>query len=185
MTFALLLLNCTFAGVMVSMRPQKMQARTWLNTYLIALIVVQAICLTPILTTLCRFSPDWSLMYLVNRYELPNLEDWMGIISIAFLLLQHLMFFTAYTLARIGIQKGQPAITHFPTIFGLLGTTILVIFFGQRLFLMGSYEEFTSGTAHSIWKSQLGWLPVLSLAGMIIGSLITLRYNTRDADKPE
>ncbi|MEE2960300.1 MAG: hypothetical protein VYA34_06100 [Myxococcota bacterium] len=185
MTFALLLLNCTFAGLMVSIRPQEMQARTWLNPYLITLIVVQAICLTPLIAAICRFSPDWSLMYLVNRYELPNLENWMGVISFGFLLLQHLMFFTGYTVARIGIHKGQPAITHFPTIFGLLGTTILAIFFGQRLFLLGSYEEFTSGAAQSIWKSHLGWLPVLSIAGMVIGSLITLRYNTRDADQPE
>ena len=98
------------------------------------------------------------MLYMFDPQMFPRLEEWIGELSLACVLLNISAALLGYALARYGILKEKPAAAWGVLLIGVATIVTVCILLPKRVALIGDYDGF--------WAGQ-GTLFILKVPGLI------------------
>jgi hypothetical protein len=148
---------------------------TFRHRYFLRASLFQLLVFVPIGIYLIYYFPDWSWMYFIN----PRAHSiWLSVLAIGgyFLLMVVGFGFAQYFIKRdkIGAARGVMVV-------GILGMLCFYLLPIRRLGVIGTYEEFKSGNALSIFQN-LHWQISMVIIGIYFGLSLyyIIRKNIRE-----
>jgi hypothetical protein len=145
------------------------------------LLGFEAVLVTPVTTYLFRFYPQWSMLYFFDPQIFPDLERYIGLLSLLAVVLNVGAGFAGYLLARLAVVLRQPWMWAAPigAAFGIVFTVFIL--HGDRVLFVGDYDEFWQGNAAFILTSVPGITGVmLYLAAAALVVLVRWRFKDHD-----
>ena len=129
------------------------------------LLAFEAIAFTPVATYVFRFYPQWSMLYWFDPQIFPELERWIGLLSLLAIFLNFGAALCGYLIARAGILAGHIWIWTAPlaTAISLIGYVSFA--YGDRVVFIGDYDAFWQGNAVLLFGAAPGWAAVVLYVG--------------------
>jgi hypothetical protein len=155
--------------------------RELMSWQLLALVGFEALVFTPVATYLFRFYPQWSMLYMFDPQIFPELDNWIGALSLMAVLLNFAAALGAFYATREGLLRGAGWLTYGALTTGGALAVILLALFARRIGLMGDYDAFWQGNADLFLVRLGGWIGLLlyAAAGLFVAFLHT-RFADRD-----
>jgi len=156
--------------------------RDYVNWPLLLMLAFEALIFTPIATFLFRFYPHWSLLYWFDPQVHPQLDDWIGWLSLLAVFLNFASALLGYTIARLGLIREVPMLRILPLACGILFIAYVSYAYGERIVLIGEGDAFWQGNASKLFSAGAGWLGLTLYTGML-GFLgwLHVRFGQQDA----
>ncbi|MEL6548230.1 MAG: hypothetical protein AAFQ82_26620, partial [Myxococcota bacterium] len=141
---------------------------------LILLFGFHALVAAPSGTYLFRFFPQWSMLYAFDPQVVPELEDWIGLLSGGVVLLNLVCGVFGLVVTRLGVLRGSRALEILPISLALLSWALLFTVYGERTFWVGTYDAYWQDEAALLFTTLPGILGLGTyLAG--IGFIVWIR----------
>jgi hypothetical protein len=175
-------LNLLLGTVLVlALRHSQAMRQTLMSWAFFVLLGFETLLVTPVTTYLFRFYPQWSMLYFFDPQIFPDLERYIGLLSLLAVVLNVSAAFLGYILARMALLLRQPWMWAAP--IGAAAGVIFTIFIlhGDRVLFVGDYDEFWQGNGAFILTSVPGITGlVLYLAAAAL--IVVVRRRFRDHD---
>ena len=145
------------------------------------LLGFETLLVTPVTTYLFRFYPQWSMLYIFDPQIFPDLERFIGLLSLLAVVLNIGAALLGYVLARLALVLRQPWIWAAP--IGAAAGVIFTVFIlhGDRVLFVGDYDEFWQGNATFVLASAPGIAGLaLYLAAAALVVLVRRRFKDHD-----
>jgi hypothetical protein len=139
--------------------------RDFVNWAFLMLMAFEAVIFTPSATYLFRFYPQWSMLYWFDPQIFPELESFIGVLSLAAVLLNFAAVVLGYTLARAGVLHSDRRLAYAPLVAAAMLIIAVLTMYYDRVALIGDYDMFWQGNAVVLFKRVAGWVGVLSYVG--------------------
>jgi hypothetical protein len=154
-------------GGAVALVLQRSQAvrRELMSWALLAVVGFEALVFTPIATFLFRFYPQWSMLYVFDPQIFPELDNWIGFLSLLAVLLNFSAVIGGFWTTREGLLTGTKWMIWAPMGAGGAITLLTVLFFARRVVFMGDYDAFWQGNADLFLMRGAGWAGLVLYAG--------------------
>jgi hypothetical protein len=175
-------INLLFGTALVlALRHSQALRQSVMSWSFFVLLGFEAILMTPVTTYLFRFYPQWSMLYIFDPQIFPDLERYIGLLSLLAVVLNVGAAFLGYILARLAVVLRQPWMWAAP--IGAAAGVIFTIFIlhGDRVLFVGDYDEFWQGNGAFILTSVpgiTGLVLYITAAGLIV--LVRRRYRDHD-----
>jgi hypothetical protein len=171
--FTGLFLGALFA--LTAARSLKETKVTFRHRYFLRAALFQLLVFVPIGVYLIYYFPAWSWMYFIN----PRAHSiWLSVLAIGgyFLLMVAGFALTQYFIKRDRIRAARGVM-----VVGILGILCFYLLPIRRLGVIGTYEEFASGNALSIFQN-LHWQISMVIIGIYFGLPLyyIIRKNIRE-----
>ncbi|MBI5511131.1 MAG: hypothetical protein HY903_20410 [Deltaproteobacteria bacterium] len=169
------------AGLVLVLRRSEALRANLVSWAFFVLLGFEAVLVTPVATYLFRFYPQWSMLYLFDPQIFPELDRYIGVLSLFAVLLNVGAAFVGFFLARLALVAGQTWIWAAP--LGAAAGVILTVgvLHGHRVLYVGDYDEFWQGNAVFLLKSAAGWVGLIlyAAAGLLL-TLVHRRFKNHD-----
>lgn len=169
------------AALVLAVKRSAALRESFVSWVLFFLVGFQALLATPTTTFLFRFYPQWSMLYLFDPQIFPDLDRWIGWLSLCAVLLNFGASLLGYTLARLGVTTGQAWLWATPLVIGVATLSYIAFAFWDRVLFIGDYDAFWQGNAHVLVATLAGWLGIL-LYGLAIAFVVWTRHRFADHD---
>ena len=169
------------AGLVLAIRKSPALRQSAVSWSFFALLAFEALLVTPVTTYLFRFYPQWSLLYLFDPQVFPDLDRFIGLLSLVAVLLNVGAAFLVYALGRLAVLLRQPWL--WGLVFGAAVSLTLGVFVlhGDRVLFVGDYDEFWQGNATFLLTSTPGMVGLLLYAGAAT-LIVLIRRRFKDHD---
>ncbi|UCD84063.1 MAG: hypothetical protein JSU92_12370 [Deltaproteobacteria bacterium] len=158
--FTSLFLGALFA--LTGARPLKSTESTFRHRYFFRAVLFQLFVFVPIGIYLIYYFTAWSWMYFIN----PQAHSiWWSVLAICG---YFLFMVLGFILAQYFIKKDQIGAARGVMVVGVLGILCFYLLPIRRLLVVGTYEEYVSGDAISIYR-DLHWTVSMIVIGIYFG----------------
>jgi hypothetical protein len=161
------------AAVLAVPRSPALRAH-FLSWQLLFVTAFEAVVVTPISTYLFRFYPQWSMLYLFDPQLYPDLERWVSLLSALVIALNFAALVGGYAVARHGLLHRKRSLQNAPLVAGGLIIAFTLLFFGDRIALLGDFDAFWTGGATFSLRRLAGWIG-LSMYAAAAGYVLWVR----------
>lgn len=104
------------------------------------------------------------MLYWLDPQMFPNLEDWIGALSLAAVLANTAAALVGFYLTRRGVFTEDRRLINAPWAIAGFIVLAVVLFFGNRVALVGDYDSFWKGEADLFFMHAAGWAGLLLYA---------------------
>jgi len=132
--------------------------RDFVSWALVFLVGFEAVVVTPVSTFLFRFYPQWSMLYAFDPQVFPNLDTWIGPLSLLAVLVNFAAALLGFFITRGGVVRGSRWLCFTPWAAGALIVIACAALYGERLVYIGDYDAFWQGTADLFLLRVGGWV---------------------------
>ena len=172
--------NLVLGGaVVLALQKSRALRRDLLSWPLLVLIAFEALVFTPIATYLFRFYPQWSMLYLFDPQIFPELDNWIGLLSLSAVLLNFAGVLFGFYATRDGVLRDKRWLTYCAPGTGAGLALLCFAFFAKRIVFLGDFDAFWQGTANLAVTKLAGWLGLLLY---VSGALFVTFLHRRFAD---
>lgn len=155
--------------------------RSWLSWSFLFLLGVHALVMAPACAFLFRFFPQWSLFYWFDPQVYRWVRDWAGVLAGVATFANLAAAVGGFFLVRFCVlTERSGALLGAVFLPVVLGTWLLVAYW-ERVWLVGSYDEYWHGTAPTLFEAAPGWIAV-SVYGLSGAFLVWSANRYRDRD---
>jgi hypothetical protein len=170
-------------GGAVALVLQRSQAvrRELMSWALLSIVGFEAVVFTPIATFLFRFYPQWSMLYVFDPQIFPELDSWIGMLSLLAVLLNFAAVIGGFWTTRRGLLAGKKWMIWAPMGAGGGIALLTVLLFARRVVFMGDYDAFWQGNADLFLARAAGWVGLLLYAsGALFVAYLRSHFSDHD-----
>jgi len=144
-------------------------------------LAFEGVIVTPIATYLFRFYPQWSMLYGFDPQVFPGVDRFIGLLSLAIVVLNFSAVLAGYYLVRIGLARERQWIWISPFATSGLVTLYVILFYAERIIYIGDFDSYSSSLAPFFLTTLPGCIGVLlyAFAGAFL-LWVNARYSHRD-----
>lgn len=147
----------------------------------LALIGFEALVFTPVATYLFRFYPQWSMLYVFDPQMFPELEAWIGVLSLVAVLVNFAGAVGGFYATREGLLRRRRWLTYAAPGFGGAVVLLTLAVFGKRVVFMGDYDAYWQGNADVFLARLGGWVGLLLYGGSaLFVAFLRTRFSDHD-----